>query len=535
MMVKKLKQSIKKRLLEEISDHNPVKFLKTLDLEVYFPIVIQTVYLYTRVKRGTNKSIYMAEMITAIGHAVRNKYKLKRDSSLAAKAGAFLLYSFEEAGLIQIVMGQSSNSHGSYIVQVLDDPAICGLWSSLEAKHIEKLPSEVPYAPFTSTRHESGAILIKTGNKEVLAKVKPETHPMIYEVINRKLRVGWRVNEDVYKLHSWALRTKTKAFADIWDSANPEAKATKMREATAIGEIAKRFLHKTFWHNYYFDFRGRLYPATAYFHEQGSDLARGMLLRDLSKPITKAGFFWLMISIASTWAGDSGRPDKAKTDKIPLKDRFAWAMENEDTFLDYAADPKRNQGWMDADKPWQFIAACIELKKLREYQSKLFFEGDGKAFENYDYLTHLECFVDGSNNGSQHLAALSKDEITAPLVNLVPQPLPGDLYRYVADHVWDRLEKSAAQMPQFERDACEAYVDKIIELKKRIQAADQNSPERAALIDEIKEEKLVNAFLADKACIVYWLRVKDLKHRRKICKRNVMTLPYGGTSFGLGL
>ena len=41
---------------------------------------------------------------------------------------------------------------------------------------------------------------------------------------------------------------------------------------------------------------------------------------------------------------------------------------NEEILLSYAENPKVNQGWMSADSPWQFLAACIELKKLREWQ-----------------------------------------------------------------------------------------------------------------------------------------------------------------------
>jgi DNA-directed RNA polymerase len=150
---------------------------------------------------------------------------------------------------------------------------------------------------------------------------------------------------------------------------------------------------------YYFDFRGRIYPATAYLHEQGSDLARGLLLREECKPMGPKGFFWLCVSIASTWAGSSGREDGAKTDKIPLKERYLWTLDNEEIMLSYAESPKVNQGWMKADKPWQFLAACIELRKLREWQCGLAKEGNLAAFEDYGYECHLEAYIDGSNNG----------------------------------------------------------------------------------------------------------------------------------------
>lgn len=289
---------------------------------------------------------------------------------------------------------------------------------------------------------------------------------------------------------------------------------------------------------------GRKYPATAYLHEQGSDLARGLLLRQDSKPIGKEGFFWLMVSIASNWAGDSGRPDGAKTDKIPLRDRYMWALDNEEILLSYAEKPKVNQGWMNADNPWQFLAACLEFKRFRDWQYSFFddppdvglidSELEKLGVDPYDFESSLECYIDGSNNGSQHLAALTRDEITAPHVNLVPLDLPGDLYKYVGDHVWKTLKNRVDKMSKEQIEACNRFIDNLIELKKQIHESLPKSDRRKALVEEVQAFKEKNQAIADIAAPVYWLRVTDTKHKRKIVKRNVMTIPYGGTSYGLG-
>ena len=522
--------SIKSRMAVEIAPQSPLRFLQKLNPEEYIDSVISVVYLYTRAKRGANKNtVYLTEVISAIGHGIRNKYKMKRDSSVAAKAGAFMLFSFEQLGMLQVVLGQGSKGHGSYIVQVLDDDAISKLWENLVADNIEKLPSETPYAPWSTTRHPCGSYLVKTGNKDVLDKINIETHPIIFDCVNKAQAMGWKVNREVYDLHLWALRNKTDAFAEIWEQQNPEAKTTKLREAKAIGGIAKRFLDKTFYHLYYYDFRGRKYPATAYLHEQGSDLARGLLLQEDKKPIGKEGFFWLLVSIASNWAGDAGRDDGAKTDKIPLKDRYLWALDNEEIILSYAENPKVNQGWMKADKPWQFLAACFELKKFRDWQHSFFDDYvdtneietklETIGVEPYDFESHLECYIDGSNNGSQHLSALTRDEITAPHVNLVPLNLPGDLYKYVGDHVWERLEKIVEGYTKHQIKSCETFIDNLIDFKKQIHNSEPKSERRKSLIDEVRKFKDTYAEIANIAAPVYWLRVRDAKHRRKVVKR----------------
>ena len=529
-MKKKFITTTQQRIVNDIVPQDPLRYLKEHDIVDYVDTIISTLYLYTRPKKGRgNESLYLTELISAIGHAVRGKLRLKKDSSIAAKTGAFFLYSFELMGITELALGRGTNGHNAYVVKILNDDIICKAWAVLPKNVIEKLPREQPYAPWTSFIHETGKPLIKTKSQEVRSKVKPETHPIVFSCVNKAQEVGWNINREVYKLHSWALLNKTDAFADIWEQHNPEAKATKLREVQAIGSIAKKMLDTTFYHLYSYDFRGRKYPSTAYLHEQGTDLARGMLLQSNKKPIGKLGYFWLLVSIASTWGGDAGREDGAKTDKIPMKDRFYWVTANEEIILSYAEAPKTNQGWMQADKPWQFIAACFELRKLREWQ---YFFGTG--FDDYNYASGLEVYIDGSNNGSQHLSALTKDEITAPHVNLVPAVMPGDLYKYVATHVWSYIDSIVAAMDQKVVEDCERFIDESMELKRRITMSTSKSAERAGLVDQIKQFRADNVEISALAAPVYWHRVKSDKQRRKICKRNIMTLPYGGTPYGLG-
>ena len=139
-----------------------------------------------------------------------------------------------------------------------------------------------------------------------------------------------------------------------------------------------------------------------------------------------------------------------------------------------------------------------------------------------------------SNNGSQHLAALTRDDITAPHVNLIPQELPGDLYKYVAVYIWKQLEEEVETYTPFQRMDCERFIDNIIELKKQIHDAELNSDHRRELVDKFRALKAKNGNLMKQSAPVFWCRITDMKDRRKIIKRNVMTIPYGGTAYGLG-
>ena len=248
-MKQKLIASLAHRLESELAPQNPVKFLKELPLEECVDVAIGAVYLYTRVGSGSGKKIVLlTEVISAIGHSIRNKFKLKRDSALAAKAGSFILYSFEVVGLLHLVLGKGANHHATYTIEVLDDESLSSLWDVLSPEKTEKLPSLVPYSDWITTLHPTGVNMVKTADREVLAKLNPIDHPLVFSSLNISQHVGWRINNDVYNIYTWALRNKTEAFADIWEMQNPEAKASKIREAKAIGGIAKRFLDKTFYH-----------------------------------------------------------------------------------------------------------------------------------------------------------------------------------------------------------------------------------------------------------------------------------------------
>jgi len=527
-MRNKIFSNLSLRIDTEISHRMPIKYLKGIELEKHVNDIIGIVYLYTRPKKSVHPAAqftFLTEIVCAIGKKLMSKERLKKDSALAAKTGAFVLYTFEELELIKVVKGKGSKGHQVYIVETVNEAAIVNLWSQLPPATLEKLPSLTPYKPWNSFRHPTGALLVKTNHK-IRESLTPENHPLVFESINRSQKVGWRINKELYEVQIWAFRNRADAFSDIWKAHSSEARSTKVRETKAISGIAEKFLNDTFYHLYYMDFRGRKYVSTAYLNEQGSDLAKGLLLRDDEKPIGESGFFWLCVSIASNWAGDAGREDELKTDKIPLKDRYMWVIDNEEIIVSYAKNPKVNQGWMQADKPWQFLAACFELLNFRTHQM-----GDES---DYSYASGLEAYIDGTTNGSQHLSALMLDEETAPLVNLVPSELPGDLYMYVAFHMWAELKATVDEMSVRAKKSLEKCIDNLTEMKKQINATELRSEARQESVERYRKYKEKNRELIKRASPVFWLRVLDDKHKRKIVKRGTMTLPYGAKPYGLG-
>ena len=102
--------------------------------------------------------------------------------------------------------------------------------------------------------------------------------------------------------------------------------------------------------------------------------------------------------------------ESISVDKMTLNDRIEWTNQYMEDIL-YAGIHKEFSE--DAEKPISFLAACIEWANYHDSYS-----------DNRIYMSRLPIPIDGSNNGWQHLGAISKDTQTGELVGLVPVENP---------------------------------------------------------------------------------------------------------------
>lgn len=178
------------------------------------------------------------------------------------------------------------------------------------------------------------------------------------------------------------------------------------------------------------DYRGRFYYTESFFNFQGTDVARGIMQFANGVPMDSVGERYLAIHTAScynqsysiedipVWCTSdyysylqSEGLDSISVDKMTLDDREMWTRMNLDTIVEYA---NKNEIRVEAEKPVCFLACCYEWRKY---------------LRNPDtHMTHLPIQIDGSNNGWQHLGAMSKDEHTGALVGLIPQDIQKDFY-----------------------------------------------------------------------------------------------------------
>jgi DNA-directed RNA polymerase len=110
--------------------------------------------------------------------------------------------------------------------------------------------------------------------------------------------------------------------------------------------------------------------------------------------------------------------DTISVDKMTLDDRVLWVKKNLEFIRETARMMKIHP---EAEKPYSFLAVC---KEIHNYHS-------AKTLRT-EYMSGFPVPIDGSNNGWQHLAAMSKDKQAGTLVSLVPTPIQKDFYVAVA-------------------------------------------------------------------------------------------------------
>lgn len=353
--------------------------------------------------------------------------------------------------------------------------------------------------------------LIKNNSREYLEKLKVASMPEVYSAINIIQNTEWQINRRVLEVVD-KLWDEGKAIAELPDREDIELipypypeKNTKTDSYTEeeIQEI-KRWkretyeIHKTnvkrrsiriltaqilrianqfknydkIWFPYQMDFRGRIYPIPVLLQPQGSDLAKGLLHFAEGKEIygNDEAINWFKIHGANVYGYD----------KESYRARVSWVDVHSNEIKSYAENPLLNRGWAEADKPFQFLAWCFEYSD---------FSNNPNSF-----TTHIPIQLDGTCNGLQHYSALLRDSISGQAVNLLDSEKPSDIYAKVAERLVEKLEEI--------RDD---------ETNRNSSTRHNSRPDR---------------LYSDGVLSAHWL---ELGINRKLTKRPVMVLPYGGT------
>ncbi|KAF4631909.1 hypothetical protein G7Y89_g6221 [Cudoniella acicularis] len=340
---------------------------------------------------------------------------------------------------------------------------------SLLAKHLPMLVQPEPWTLFNKggfLLHPTKLMRVKLGNNDqryyAEAAIGQGDLTDLCKGLDVLGKTEWRINQPVFDvmLEAW---NSGEAIGNIAPESPkveipPEPDSTRdplerrrwIREVKTIEntktglhsqrcfqnfqlEIARALRNESFYFPHNMDFRGRAYPIPPYLNHMGADHCRGLLMFGVGRELGASGLKWLKIHLANVYGFD----------KASLAEREAFADENISKIYDSATNSLGGtRWWLEAEDPWQCLAACIELKN---------------ALESPDptrFVSHLPVHQDGTCNGLQHYAALGGDLWGAKQVNLEPGDRPADVYSAVAELVKEDIANDLEK-----GDPCAVFLD----------------------------------------------------------------------------
>ena len=307
-------------------------------------------------------------------------------------------------------------------------------WSNIWEGGYDRKDSALPRVPF-----------IKTNNMEYLRSIRGAiAEPM--EATNLIQQTPWTINAPVLSAMKWcwnnnvivdglpAREEESLPPCPTDFSENEESNTLWRRMAAKVYDqrlsnrsrrllvskilyVADKLVDNRFFYPSQCDFRGRIYNIPAFLGIQGPDISRGMLhFHRAARVKTDDDVRWLAIQGANTFGND----------KLNLDDRVAWAESYRKDAMAIHSNPTTNLAWTEVDKPFQFLAWCLEWGELHK---------TGKL------RTRLPINLDASNNGLQILSMLMRDEYGAKATNVLANSSPRDIYQVVSDSILDKLKQ----------------------------------------------------------------------------------------------
>ena len=310
-------------------------------------------------------------------------------------------------------------------------------WTSFHSGcyHDTKLASLVPMVRRVSPKQkEMIEAAFKSGSMDRITRALnavQSTPFAINKPVLEQVKLAWERGDVVSKFpRKSKLRVpgKTKNWDELDSKQRKHVKKTKEKiilrnraldadlvnmttDLNIADDLAK---HDRFYLPHNLDFRGRIYPIPTFNHQR-ADHIRALFQFARGKRLGPTGAYWLCINLANT--GDFN-----KISKKSLDERIRWVNANQRTLYLIGKKPGLTRHiWQEADKPFSFLAACIDFA--------------GYVENGEDHVSHIPPALDGANSGVQHYSAALRDEKGGATVNLVPQEQPADVYQIVADRV----------------------------------------------------------------------------------------------------
>jgi DNA-directed RNA polymerase len=249
----------------------------------------------------------------------------------------------------------------------------------------------------------------------------------------------------------------------------------------AVGIAEKYAEYDAIYFPHNFDYRGRMYPIPNSLTPQGDDVSKGLLEFSDAEKLTPEGYEALVAYLASVYGHD----------KEPYVKRVELGY---DLLADMDTD------YREADEPYVFFQILTSLREMDETME-----------------SRCAIAIDGSCNGLQHMAAITRDKKGGSFVNVGGAAPRQDIYMEIAKYSAELLSKD---VEEFDGD-----IWRDMEEAKREKKAEKDEEYE---YQPVTDEEVEDHFLRLQTC-------RDIisgPKARKIAKRPVMINPYGGTYMG---
>ena len=282
--------------------------------------------------------------------------------------------------------------------------------------------------------------LVKTFDIPYLEDLAGTEMPEVYSAVNTVQNTGYRIDGQMAELlrHCWDKGLPIGGLPSLDDLPMPskpqniktdpearrawrksaarthfenESQKSKRIQVMKVLNLSSKFANDTLYYPISADFRMRIYPVPYFLQPQGPDWAKSLLNFDETAAVGDSAVTWLYNHAASRWG----------LDKEPYSERIKWAEDNIELLKRTGESPLSDMTWTDADEPWAFVRACMEVHRLHS---------QGSSFR-----TSMPVSMDATNQGLQIYSMLLRDPVAGLATNVIPSVRPQDVYKQVADIV----------------------------------------------------------------------------------------------------
>lgn len=412
-------------------------------------------------ERSTNQAQRRRELVQAYERIAEEREALPSITNAEkVRLGVFLLSHIADLGIVTSTSMYARSNRMTKVYELSEETLEIMLKAdTLQSEMYPHLtPTLIPPRPWATLRSggywmpfkRTGSMVVARTRSNGIRQATETDMPRMFNPVNYLQNTPFRINDLVLdtvramrdrniacsSLPPMQLETVPPKPHDIETNEDSRAEWRKMarevhtRNAGAKGRIlavdktirlAESFAdEEAIFFPKMVDFRGRVYDAPSFLKPQGDDLSKGLLEFANGKPLGEVGAYWLAVHGANVYGND----------KVSLDERVEWVEANEERIIRTADEPFADRWWMDADKPFQFLAFCREWA--------------GFCAEGDDFVSRVPVAMDGSCNGLQHLSAMLRDSVGGAAVNLVPADRPQDIYTTVMTKVVEMLKERAA-------------------------------------------------------------------------------------------